>query len=540
MSVENWMQRMDRFVSQFEPEVLQQRPPGTSPAASEKIFSYVLIFLVVYSIVRGVAAAASRPFWFDELLTLTIASQPNLHDMWAAITRGFDGQTPPFYLLERACLALPVSKEIALRVPSIVSFPVLLICVFAFVKERGSQSIACLSALLILSTSLFRLYVIDARGYMLMNACFAFALVCYQRLPSGGRAVMLGASLFLAQSFHYYAVFVMLPLGLAELVFSIQARRFRWSVWAALAFGAVPLLVFWPCLTAVKVYYGSQVFSRPSLSQWTQYYGSYFLTRSAFGIALALTAIAAIVWSRLCPRKTSPQQADRRSFDLPEATLLFALTLLPFIVLVFARVMHGAILDRYTLPATIGVVLGIASGLFMVGPRGVVLFALFTLTSIGATEGFFWLSKGHEPQGDEFSIRSLGDFAQIEKFVQSGGHSDLPVVYAHPMAYCQVVHYSPAVWTRRLVCLSDQNKELQYENADSMFVATKGLSEFSPIHLADYAEFTSTHPEFLLYTDQRRWWTARAVLADAASMQLLRADGDMQLFLVKMKEKSAD
>jgi hypothetical protein len=25
--------------------------------------------------------AAARPLWFDELLTLTIASQPNLHDM---------------------------------------------------------------------------------------------------------------------------------------------------------------------------------------------------------------------------------------------------------------------------------------------------------------------------------------------------------------------------------------------------------------------------------------------------------------------------
>src|SRR5262249_45202208 len=155
-------------------------------------------------------------------------------------------QTPPFYLLERVCLALPVRKEIALRLPSILSFPVLLTCVFAFVKRHGAQSIACLSTLLILSTSLFRLYMIDARGYMLMNASIAFSLVWYPLFPSVRWTIIFGVSLFLAQSFRYYGVFAMVPLGLAEFVFSIKRRRFRWPVWAAFIVGALPLPVFWP------------------------------------------------------------------------------------------------------------------------------------------------------------------------------------------------------------------------------------------------------------------------------------------------------
>ena len=46
--------------------------------------AYVLMgLLVAYSFVRGIRAAVVRPFWFDELYTLTIAGQPTLRDLWS-------------------------------------------------------------------------------------------------------------------------------------------------------------------------------------------------------------------------------------------------------------------------------------------------------------------------------------------------------------------------------------------------------------------------------------------------------------------------
>jgi hypothetical protein len=532
MSVENAIQQMNRSVSWFESEDLR--------ATARKSAPFFMAFLVLYSVVRGLAGAASKPLWFDELLTLAIASQPNLHDMWTALARGFDAQTPLFDLLERTCLALPVSKEIALRLPSILSFPLLLISVFVFVRRRAGELIACLSALVVLSTSLFHMYLIEARGYMLMNACIAFALVCYQRLPSRRWAALLGVSLFVAQSLHYYSVFAMIPFGLAEVVFFLSTRKFRWPVWTAFAFGVLPLIVFWPLLTATKNYYGPLIFSRAEVSNFTQYYGSYFLTRSGFGIALAVVSIAAIIWSRFQTNSPAPRETGGKDADLAEGALLFSLTILPFILFAVVRVMHGGLLERYALPATIGIVLGLASGLSIVGPRGVFLFALFAATSVAASEAQFWRLKANEPLVHEFSLHSSAEFGQIEKFVQSGGHPDLPVVFNHAMIYCQLLYYSPSAWTGRLVSLSDQPRELKYENADSVFRAMQGLNEIFPLRLVDYTEFTTAHQEFLLYADQRPWWTARAILADAASVQLLRADGDMRLFLVKMKKTPAD
>jgi hypothetical protein len=124
--------------------------------------------------------------------------------------------------------------------------------------------------------------------------------------------------------------------------------------------------------------------------------------------------------------------------------------------------------------------------------------------------------------------------------VQSGGRTDLTVVFSHPMVYCQLVHYAPRDWTGRLVWLEDQTRELKYEKADTMFRAMKGLSEFFPIRLADYQEFTTRRPEFLLYSDHRDWWPLWALSDEAASIQLLQRDGDMRLYLVKMKKISSE
>ena len=201
------MTRIDRLLSALE---------GADPKQSKKAAYIFMGLLVMYTIVRGIAGAAHRPFWFDELFTLTIANQPSLHDLWHAVTRGFDSAPPFFYLVERLALKVTSNKEVALRLPSILAFPCTLICVFVYAKKRNGELIACLCALLLLSTILFHTYSIEARAYSMMIACIAFALVCYQRLPSPFWATMFGFSLLLAESLHYYAVFAMIPFGLRK------------------------------------------------------------------------------------------------------------------------------------------------------------------------------------------------------------------------------------------------------------------------------------------------------------------------------------
>src|SRR5262249_5949195 len=148
--------------------------------------------------------------------------------------QGIDAMPPLFFLLERLMLNLPLGREVALRLPSILAFCGTVICVFAYVKRRSGDLVACVCALLLLSTILFQEYLIQARPYALVMACIAFALVCYQRLPSRKWAALFIFSLLLAASLHYYAVFVMIPLWIAEGVSFFETRRFRWAVWGGL------------------------------------------------------------------------------------------------------------------------------------------------------------------------------------------------------------------------------------------------------------------------------------------------------------------
>ena len=117
-----------------------------------------------------------------------------------------------------------------------------------YAKKRSGEVIAFLCTLFLLLTSLFLKYAVEARSYSLLIACIAFALICYQRVPSTWWTILLGISLAVAQTLHHYAVFAMVPFGLAEAVYFVRAHKFRWQVWLALLAGVMPLLFFWPLL----------------------------------------------------------------------------------------------------------------------------------------------------------------------------------------------------------------------------------------------------------------------------------------------------
>jgi len=510
------------------------RDDTNSPAS--KLIYVLLGLLVIYVIVRGVVGAKGRPFWYDEILTVTIASQPSLQALWHAVGRGFDGMPPGFYLVERAALAFISNKQIALRLPSILAFPCTLICVFVYVKKRSGEAIAFLCALLLLSTSLFHTYLFEARPYSMVLACIAFALVCYQRLPSVLWAALLGISFLVAESLHYYAIFAMVPFGCAEAVFLLRARQFRWPVWIALACGSLPLIVFWRLISALKTVYGLHTFARPVFSALPGYYGSFFLLpETAVAIPLTVVSVAAIVWSQLWPRDVTPRRNESRDAGVAEGTLLLSLIALPYIVFALVCLVNGPLLSRYVLAAIFGVVVGMACALSIAGRKAAVILALFGLCSVSMRELRFWRHPTYDPFVQYSAATSAEQLSQMMQFVQSAGHEDLPVVVSDSQIYTQLVYYSPQLFANRLVYLVDERRELSYKRSDTSSKLMLALREFMPLGVTEYSEFTAAHREFLLYSGDADWYLAY-LSQEAASVQLLAKASSGDLCLVKMKE----
>jgi hypothetical protein len=519
------MRRRDALLAVFEGMQLQAR--------LKKLAYLFMGLLAVYALARGVATAAAKPFWFDEFFTLTIAGQASVPEMWNELRRGFDTQPPLFYLIERAALLVPVKKEIALRLPSILAFPCILACVFVFARKRLGEVIACLCALLVLATCLFHTYLVDARPYNMTVGCIALAMVCYQRLPSWKWTVLFGLSLVLAESLHYYSVFVMAPFGIAEAVMLLKTRKVRWPVWLAMVCGTLPLLVSLPYLLKSKTFYGPHYFARPELARVKDYYGGFFYIQRELGMALLVVSLISIVWA-LPRRNDRPGEEQDAALPLVEGALLLGLNLLPLIIYVMARITHGGLGDRYTLATAIGLILGMAWVLARLPGRAIALFAVGSVAILGIREMRFWQHGAIDPltRNDSYAS-SHGELAEIQKLVQSGGHLGLPVVFDQEVLYPQIVYYGSPDWTRRVVFLTDEAKEFAFDGNDTAVKIMNSFRDFFPVRLADYGEFTTIHAEFVLYAEPVGWMLA-ALQREGATAQVLGVDGWRRLYLVRM------
>jgi hypothetical protein len=504
-------------------------------AALNKLARVLLCLLVVYAIVRGLAGAVTTGFWFDEIITSSISAQPDMRAVWAALSSGVDGQPPGFYVVERASAAVIRNRHIAMRMPSILAFACTLVCVFFYMRRRGGEAIAFLCALLLLTTILYERYATEARPYALVVACFAFALLCYQRVPAFWWTVLLGISLALAQSFHHYSIFAMAPFGLAEAVMFFRARKFRWGVWLALAIGACPLLFFWPLLVRLKAYVGAHYQEQYTLTAVPSTYGTFFLVDSGYGAAIGAICLAGVILVLLWRGREATAARERRNWDVAEGTLLLSLVGLPFIAFCVVKVMHGGLRGTYVIEAILGLCLALGLVLTRVRPLTVGLFAVFLLFDVGLREYKFWQSAR--------TLRFENPAADFEKFLDEAGSGDnsLPVVVANGLVYVPLAYYGSAAVVKRIFYLTDEEKELHYQGTDTFDKNVKLLQNYTPLQIRDYTTFTAEHPVFLLYGVDPGYgnsWLAEHLSREGYSVQALAVDPIHRLFLVNMSVKA--
>ena len=226
-----------------------------SSQTEERWAQYGIILLVIYATARAVVSSIAKPFWFDEINTWIISRQPGIAAIWGALRRGADSQPILFSLIERAASAIP-NAEIGFRLPSVIGFACVLVCIFVFVRRRSNGIYGLISAAILLLTALYMPYAIEARPYQLVSACVAVAMVAYQRAHSVRWAVLMGFALAIAESLSYYAVFAIVAFLAAEAAFLWKTSIFRPRIWVALIFGASPLAAFWPLLARFKAFYG--------------------------------------------------------------------------------------------------------------------------------------------------------------------------------------------------------------------------------------------------------------------------------------------
>jgi hypothetical protein len=514
-------------VSRSSVEIKDTLPMGGSSVPTDRQSGRLAIWgmwtLIAYTVIRNILAASSRPFWFDELCTVAVAGQSTLRDVSHAAIASADSHPLGFYVTEWVFRRLFSNQEIAYRLPSIIAFACVLWCIFVFIRKRNSAACAFVCASCLLLTPLLRPYAIEARGYSLISACLAFALVCYQHAPKLRWMVLMGLAFFAAESWHFLSIYGFVPFAGAELAMFARSRKIRWPVWLALLAGFFPLFASARVLVNIKRFYGSNISDKPSLFATANAYSLMLKSFPPIAIAVVVTLSMVTLWTIANP--TPGVSAAERNTDAVEHWLCFGFLMLPIVAFGAALVFHGAFEERYALPMVLGLPLSAAYIWRLVSRRGAVLVVTFIFIAVALQEASVWQS----------GIGTLiPPSASVERLVASAGHADLPVVISDGHDYLAVAHYARD--PRRYLDVVDAQQVVTYIGTDAIDRQMPALKCCLPVQVYQFNEFASGHSRFLLYSGGGDWdWWATRLTRDGDSVELLAIDGARKVYLVNLK-----
>ena len=488
----------------------------------------VLVFSALYFPSVGILSWY-KPLWHDELFTHHLARLHSPSELWRALRTGVDLNPPLYYAVAHVSQAVFGESPTALRLPSILGFWVMCVCLFGSVGRWCSPPYARSALLWPLLTGAYG-YAYEARPYGVLLGWGGLAFWFWQsatgrsRRPFAlvGLAVALGA----AVSTHFYAALVFLPLILGELARSLSRRRLDAPVWVSLGAGLTPLGFLLPLIEQARAR-APHFWARPTLSSAPGFYE--FLLTAAIPPAVILLGLLAL------GRGSVPSERDVRSrhpADSPprhEVIAAVAFAALPVFAVLLAVLANGAYTERYALPAVIGfgALLPLVSSRIARG-RPVVGIALVTVLF-----GGFLLQEARRIKR-EGEVRSnlLALVQSLDQLRPNGPDEDLPVVIADPIVYSEVNAYAPETLSPRLLFVAVGGEDGTAQGSGSADL--QHLQPWAPVRTAPYDQFVASHERFLVHGKaDGRLLTA---LVESGARVEVRGGG---LFLVSRGEPGA-
>jgi len=445
----------------------------------------------------ALVGAKGRPFWFDELSTLLVASQPSIGAYFRI--EGVDAQPPVLASLVRAASHLPLSPEVNARLPSLLGLLLAGWAIFFFIDRKGMRLAASAAAVsFFLGSSLN--WAGESRPYGLAMGLTGVVLVCWQRsareTKRGWWLTGLAVSLaLLTLTFPFGFLCGGIPVVCAEFVRWRERRAFDWNVAIATGVGLLPVLfIFW--LSAqVKVallnqFHGiNPLVARPSLGNLAA--SVIFLVRST---SIEILLIAVIL--RLLPiRKREKQESDLRAFRPWEWAAVAGVFLTVFAIWGMAVVYTHYYFARYGCVTLVATSLAFGMCLSLRGSVGRDITALIAASLICVVFGRGLVRQIREGSGspaDRSSAAALAPLKQVSE----------PIVISSALSYQQVGRYTSAELRPNLIFVSEPAAALRTRDFVPEFtILTYRNLGVLPLPIADYAAFVREHERFYLLTD---------------------------------------
>jgi hypothetical protein len=470
--------------------------------------------------------ACRKPLWHDELFTWHLGRLPRLGDLWSALAEGTDLNPPLSFLATRLAQTVLGDSAWAGRLPAVIGFWVMSLCLFRFVSRRCTLLYAWIALLLPLATVAYP-FAYEARPYGLMLGCCGLSLVCWQAAAEGRRRLVLAGlalSLGAALGTHYYAIFLFVPLVLGEVVRSWTRRRVDWPVWTAIGAGALPLALLWPLIAAARTFPGT--FWAPAA--WDAVQPTYLALVLPLKTPLLLAMVVLPFYPEQGQGRTDFQSVPQSGVNGPllhEMAAAFGFATLPTLAVVLGKWVTGVFTFRYILPVVVGLSLLVAFVSYR-RSRGCIILGTALLAC---------LLNVAVLQGSRDYRRLAQESARIEAtcdYLRQHSSIELPIVVGAPIRFLEMVHYAPPELAARLVCVSDPAASVRYLHEDTTERALRHLRHWAPVSVVDCDAFLAEHREFLLYDNGG--WLRRGLQAAGARLEECGRVQDAILYLVQV------
>lgn len=482
--------------------------------------------LVLYLLGTG-GRALHKLLWFDELATLYVARLSSIGELRTALANGADANPLPFYVVTRWSNLLLGEGPLALRLPAMLDFLALCLCLFRFVSRSCPPLYAWLALLFPFLTPAY-FYAYEARPYGLMMGFCGLSLLCWQSAAGPRRRLALmglGCSLAAAVCCHFVAVFLLIPLGIGELVRSLKLRRLDMPVWLAMAGVVPPLAVFLPAALEGAKHLWSCVRWNVNPDALLVLRRTYTWMSQAAGVpALAGLALLGALLAAGRIRRPNADSQPATSPPAHEVAAAVALAAAPALIVVLTTLLKSPFVDRYTLNSVAGFALlagFLAASTLDRRPRTAAVLTVFLLAYVA----------GFQLAGIRFLFREPERLAPIQALQSAARDHASPIVIEDVLRYLEFVHHAPSDLKSRLVFFHDAaaaSRHLGYDPAQCLVT----LEPYAPLNVKSYSQFVQSHSRFLLWPSGAHSWVVSKLLEDGKHLRIVTRTRDALLIEV--------
>ena len=453
----------------------------------------------------------SRLMWNDEFLSLWTDNAPSIGQVIQIQRTCPISLDPLFYhALAHADIRLFGSGALAIRLPSLLGYLLMQLCLFLFVRRVASERAAVFAmAFPALTTSLY--YSVEGRPYGLMLGLFALTMVSWQSATrrETGRAlalIPLAVSLALTLNTHYYGILLLVPLSIAEIFRTARRRRLDLPVVASIGMGTAGILFTVPFMKAAALYhshYYNVVADSPrTIAQvYPELLSSYsrMPTQLDGEIGRALFLLLAFVTLLGCIRQW---RAGTLQLPQAEAVFLIALAALPFFGFLMARFVTHALELRFVLGAIPGIsalaAIGLSSFFSRKRAGNLALLALFAAIALAGIRHIH-----EERTATRETMSSMAVSPALKAALLTG--SDQRLYFEQLKLFAVASYYEPDPELRAAMALTfSSNQEMSAAHTDTNSLTAMNMRRFTHFIIVPYDTLATQPGDTIFVTFHQR------------------------------------